>query len=427
MKRTLYDDLVRWKEDKDHKPLILSGARQTGKTWLLKEFGNNEYEDLAYISCDNNSVIKDLFYDFDIDRIIRGLSAISGIDIKESKTLIVLDEVQEVPLAITCLKYFSEDTRDYHVIVAGSLLGISLHEGTGFPVGKVDRLELYPMDFREFLWAMGKETLVAILEAGDYKEIEVFRSTLEDLLRQYYLVGGMPAIVSYYTKTSDVAKVRVMQKSILADYESDFSKHIPKTSLTKVESVWNTLPAQLAKENKKFIYGFIKKGARAKEYEDAIEWLVQAGLVYKVARVSKIVSPLKAYENTGAFKLYALDLGLLGAMSEAPIDQVLITNNVFTEYKGAFTEQYIAQELISSGKKLYYYTNDNSTLEIDFILQSEGIKLIDVKAGFNAKAKNLKVMTTKTGYPGLTYSLQSYRKQSTITNYPLFIFISTTV
>lgn len=421
MERMLYKELLEWKRDSRRKPLIIFGARQVGKTWLVKEFGKNEYENLAYINCDNNEVIKNSFEDYDIERIIRSLAAFTRKKIEPEKTLIFLDEIQEIPKAITALKYFQEEAPEYHIIVAGSLLGIRVHEGTGFPVGKVDELQLYPMSFEEFLHAMGEQELCSYIEEYGIEKSSVFKNKLTELLRQYYFVGGMPEIVKNYSESKDINKVRKMQKKILADYKADFSKHVPNELLAKVSMVWDSIPSQLAKENKKFIYGAIKKGARAKEFENAIQWLIEAGLVYKVKRISKIEMPLKFYEDQAAFKLFMNDLGLMGALTDAAAEKILIGDNGFKEYKGAFTEQYIAQTLISEGIEPYYYTKETSRLEIDFVIQLDKIYPIEVKAEENLKSKSLRtVVNNNDDLLGWRFSMSDYREQDWMVNIPLY-------
>ncbi len=421
MKRIIYKDLLEWKDSKDHKPLIVDGARQTGKTWILKEFGKNEFRNTVYINCDEESGMKTLFFDFDVKRLLRAFSSMTEESIVPGETLIILDEVQEAPLAITSLKYFCENAPEYHIAVAGSLLGISLHQGTGFPVGKVDRLSMYPMTFSEFLEAAGRHQLLEMLTSHRWEEISSLGAKFTDLLRQYYYTGGMPEVVSLYLEKEDLQKVRDKQKKILLDYEDDFSKHIPPELLAKVRMVWNSIPAELAKENKKFIYAALKKGARAKDFEDAIEWLINAGLIHKVYRTRKIERPLKFYEDFDSFKLFMSDLGLLGAMSDVRAKEVITGENFFSEYKGAFTEQYVAQELIASGLKPYYYSKENSTLEIDFIVQKEELYPIEVKAEENVKAKSLKtVYDSNRGVKACRFSMLPYKEQDWLTNVPLY-------
>lgn len=421
MKRSIYKDLLRWKRNKLRKPLIIDGARQVGKTWVIKEFGKNEYKNVAYINCDRIVEMKSLFFDFNIERLIRSFSAITNETIVPEDTLIVLDEIQEVPLAITALKYFCEEARQYHIIVAGSLLGVSLHGGTGFPVGKVDRLKMYPMTFSEFIEASGKVRLLELLESHRWEEISSLSVTYTDLLRQYYYVGGMPEVVDSYFLNYDLKEVRNIQNTILNDYEQDFSKHIPPALLAKVRMVWRSIPSQLSKENKKFVYGALKKGGRAKEFEDAIDWLIHAGLIHKVNRVNKIEKPLKFYEDLNAFKLFVLDLGLLQAMANVSAKEVLTDENFFSEYKGAFTEQFVAQELIANKETLYYYSKENSTLELDFLVQKDVVYPIEVKAEENVKSKSLKtVYDADHALCPVRFSMLGYKKQGWMENVPLY-------
>lgn len=422
MKRLAYEKLVEWKKSKDRKPLILNGARQVGKTWLLKEFGSREYESVAYINCDESGDMKDAFSDFNTDRLIRAFSAISGVAIKPRTTFIILDEIQEIPIALTSLKYFCENASEYHIAVAGSLLGIGLHQGTGFPVGKVDEINLYPFSFKEFLLAIGKDILIENIEAHRWNECSALSSTYIDILRQYYYVGGMPAAVKAYVEERDIFLVRDIQNQILADYRRDFSKHVPSEILPKVNMVWDSIPAQLAKENKKFIYNAVKKGGRAKEFEKAIQWLVDAGLVYKVHRVSKVDKPLKFYEDIDAFKLFIVDLGLLGALSEVDAKDVLVNNTAFTEYKGAFTEQYVLQELETLKKKVYYHSKERSELEIDFVIQKYYVYPIEVKAEENLRAKSLKtIYDGNNSLKPVRFSMADYREQEWMVNVPLYL------
>lgn len=422
MKRSIYGNLLDWKNSKERKPLILDGARQVGKTWILKEFGANEYKNVAYINCDKTIEMKSLFYDFDIQRLIRSFSSITKETISPESTLIILDEIQEAPLGITALKYFSEDAPEYHIIVAGSLLGISLHTGTGYPVGNVDELKLYPMTFLEFLSASDNDVLVEQIKLHRWEELAPMSQKLTDLLRQYYYVGGMPEIVNNYFINQDLKAVRRLQKRILSDYEKDFSKHVPKDILPKVVMVWNSIPSQLAKENKKFIYGVLKNGARAKEFEDAIQWLINAGLIHKIVRTNKIQRPLKFYEDTGAFKLFISDLGLLGAMADVTSKEVLTGINYFSEYKGAFTEQFIAQELTALDLKLYYYSKENSPLEIDFLIQKDELYPIEVKAEENVKSKSLRaVYEENNSLKPCRFSMSGFRQQDWMVNVPLYL------
>lgn len=423
MERSIYSSLKKWKDSPTRKPLILQGARQVGKTYILKEFGAREYSEVVYINCDDNNDMQNMFVDYDVDRIIRSLSAISGISIKPSTTLLILDEIQEVERGLASLKYFCEKAPEYHVAVAGSLLGITLHEGTSFPVGKVDMLYMYPMDFEEFLLAMGKEQLVELLRNNSWTALTPLRGMLTELLRQYYFVGGMPEAVKTYVERGDIWEVRSIHSKIIDAYRNDMSKHAPKQQVQRINMVWNSIPSQLARDNKKFIYGALRKGARANDFEIAIQWLVDSGLVHKVHRISKPVVPLKFYEDMASFKLFLLDCGLLGALSETPPEQILIGDNVFEEYKGAFTENYVLQQLKSLPRTfVYYYCNDNSTLEIDFVVQHEAhIIPIEVKAEENLRAKSLRqFVTDNSGLHGVRFSMSDYREQDWLTNVPLW-------
>ena len=423
MERSIYSNLKKWKESLTRKPLILQGARQVGKTYILKEFGAREYSEVVYINCDDNNDMQNMFVDYDVDRIIRSLSAISGVSIKPSTTLLIIDEIQEVERGLASLKYFCEKAPEYHVAVAGSLLGITLHEGTSFPVGKVDMLYMYPMDFEEFLLAMGKEQLVELLRSNSWAALTPLRGMLTELLRQYYFVGGMPEAVKAYVERGDIWEVRSIHSKIIDAYRNDMSKHAPKQQVQRINMVWNSIPSQLARDNKKFIYGALRKGARANDFEIAIQWLVDSGLVHKVHRITKPVVPLKFYEDMSSFKLFLLDCGLLGALSETPPEQILIGDNVFEEYKGAFTENYVLQQLKSLPRTfVYYYSNDNSTLEIDFVVQHDThIIPIEVKAEENLRAKSLRqFVTDNPGLHGVRFSMSDYREQDWLTNVPLW-------
>lgn len=423
MERSIYSSLKKWKESPTRKPLILQGARQVGKTYILKDFGAREYSEVVYINCDDNNDMQNMFVDYDVDRIIRSLSAISGVSIKPSTTLLILDEIQEVERGLASLKYFCEKAPEYHVAVAGSLLGITLHEGTSFPVGKVDMLYMYPMDFEEFLLAMGKEQLVELLRSNSWAALTPLRGMLTELLRQYYFVGGMPEAVKAYVERGDIWEVRSIHSKIIDAYRNDMSKHAPKQQVQRINMVWNSIPSQLARDNKKFIYGALRKGARANDFEIAIQWLVDSGLVHKVHRISKPVVPLKFYEDMSSFKLFLLDCGLLGALSETPPEQILIGDNVFEEYKGAFTENYVLQQLKSLPRTfVYYYSNDNSTLEIDFVVQHDAHVIpIEVKAEENLRAKSLRqFVTDNPGLHGVRFSMSDYRDQDWLTNVPLW-------
>lgn len=423
MKRYIYQQLLEWKSSPNRKPLILQGARQTGKTYILKEFGKNEYQNLVYVNCDNNEDMANMFSDYDIPRIIRSISALSGESILPGKTLIFLDEIQETDRGLASLKYFCENAPEYHVVVAGSLLGITLHQGTSFPVGKVDMLYLHPMNFEEFLLALGNKQIVEALRAKDWSMLTSIRTRCEELLRQYYFTGGMPEAVASYANDNDIWKVRSIQEQIVEAYRNDMSKHAPANQVQRINMVWNSIPSQLARNNKKFIYGAVKKGARANDFELAIQWLIDAGLVHKINRISKPSIPLKFYEDTSAFKLFILDCGLLGAISQTPPQQILIGDNIFKEYKGAFSENFVLQQLADIPHTyIYYYSNENSTMEIDFIVQHETTVVpIEVKAEENLRAKSLhQYVNDNPGLHGIRFSMSPYREQDWLTNIPLY-------
>jgi predicted AAA+ superfamily ATPase len=416
--------LVEWKNSNSRKPLIIRGARQVGKTWLMREFGKTHYEKYAYINFDNNERMENLFGgNLDIERIITALQIETGIKIEAQNTLIIFDEVQEVPRALTSLKYFCENAPEYHIVAAGSLLGIALHPGTSFPVGKVEFLDLYPLNYLEFLSAMGNDDLVKLLESNDFSMITSFKGKYVDLLKQYYYIGGMPAVVASFIETSDYKKVRQLQKEILIAYEQDFSKHAPNEAVPRIRMLWNSIPAQLAKENRKFVYGLIRQGARAREYELAMTWLIDCGLIYKICRVTKPDMPLMAYQDFNAFKLYVLDVGLLGAMSELDIKSLLEGNKLFEEFKGALTEQYVLQQLVA-GREItpYYWTAERSSAEIDFIFQSRSnIIPLEVKAAENLQAKSLKSYCQKYNPKyAIRTSMSDYRYDEWLTNLPLY-------
>lgn len=424
MKRKIYQELINWKYSSTHKPLILNGVRQCGKTFILKEFGKKEFQNLAYISCDRNEELNAIFEGgFNVPRIIRGISALTGTDIIPGKTLIFLDEIQAFPKALESLKYFCEDAPDYHIVVAGSLLGITLHSGISFPVGKVCTMQLYPMDFEEFLMAMGEQPLLNIMLEHDYELLNSLHEKCKDLLRQYYYVGGMPEVVKSYIDNGQLNLVRSLQNEILNNYANDFSKYAPQQEVPRISMVWQSILGQLSKENKKFIYGALKKGGRAKEFEIAIQWLIDAGLIYKVNKCSKPELPLKFYEDFSAFKLYLSDCGLMGAMAETEAKNVLLGDSVFTEYKGAFTEQYVLQQMIAAGiRNVYYYSAEDSRMEMDFLIQHQGSLLpIEVKGGTSIKATSLhNYLMQHQDLHAIRFSMLPYKKQEFLTNMPLY-------
>ncbi len=426
MKRKLYNSLIEWKNDIDRKPLVLEGARQVGKTWLLKEFGHNEYQNLVYVNFHDDPEAQEIFrVDLKVDRLMYLLESITHQKIDAGKTLIFMDEIQEAYRGLDSLKYFCENAREQHVVVAGSLLGNSHRAGESYPVGKVNLLTLYPMSFEEFLWAKGEEGVAEILACADWEMLQILDSKIQELLRQYYYVGGMPEAVLQYTTKGDVNKVRRIQNEILRAYDNDFAKHAGDET-ERIRMVWESIPNQLAKENKKFIYGAVRDGGRARDFEIAIEWLVKAGLVYKIHRCKKPEMPLKFYEDFDAFKLYLLDVGLLAAMSKASPRLMLINNNVFTEYKGAFTENYVLEQLKSIGDlDAYYFSKDSSTQEVDFLVQTaERIIPIEVKAEENLKSKSLKQFVTvdhaNKNLKGLRCSMKPYIDQGWMENIPLY-------
>ncbi len=424
MQRFAMDDLLQWKERASRKPLVIMGARQVGKTWLMKEFGKKYYEKTAYISFYNNRRMKDVFdVDFDIERIIMNLNIESGVTITPGNTLIILDEIQNVPKVLESLKYFCEEAPEYHVVAAGSLLGVAIHEGISYPVGKVDMLDLYPLNFREFLCAMGEEALSDALNTKDYPLIDIFSEKYLFWLKNYYYTGGMPAVVEAFRVEKDYAEVRRIQSEIVRQYEGDFGKHIDAKTLPRIRMVWDSIPMQLAKENKKFFFGQIKKGARSTDFEIAIQWLLDCGLVYKVNRVNEPHMPLKAYMNMSAYKLFMLDVGLLGALSELPAETILEGNDIFIGFKGALTEQYVLQQLISDTDYTpYYYGTDKATFEQDFLIQKErNIVPIEVKAETNIHSQSLKAYCDKF-HPeeAVRFSTLKYKKQEWMVNIPLY-------
>lgn len=424
MYREKIKELEEWKQSKDRMPLIIRGARQVGKTWIMQEFGKNNYENVAYINFDGNDRMARLFEgDFDIDRIIQGLKIETNVNINEKNTLLLFDEIQEVPKALTSLKYFCENARQYHIIAAGSLLGVALHEGTSFPVGKVDFIDLYPLNFQEFLLALGEEKLVKVLKEKDWDLISIFKDKFISYLREYYFIGGMPSAVNKFVESKDYKQVRKVQLKLLQAYEEDFSKHAPNEIVPRLKMLWNSIPAQLAKENKKFIYGLIKEGARAKEYELALSWLIDCGLIYKIDRVNKPNIPLMAYQDTTAFKLYIMDVGLLGAMTRIDERILLEGSKIFTEFKGAFTEQFVLTELKSNKDiPIYYWSAERATAEIDFLIQLRGYIIpIEVKSEENLKAKSLKEFVSKYNTEkNIRTSMVDYKKDDWLTNIPLY-------
>ena len=424
MDRFALEKLKQWKEKKNRKPLIIRGARQVGKTWLMKEFGRTCFKKMAYVNFDSNTRMRQVFEgDINIERLILAISAETGVSIDSRDTLLIFDEVQEVPKALTALKYFCEEASEYAIVAAGSLLGVAMHKGTSFPVGKVDFMDLYPLSFREFLCALGEMRFVEILDSSDTDMVTMFKSKYIDRLREYYFVGGMPEVVQSYLDSKDFNQVREIQKNLLNYYQQDFSKHAEATLVSRLNLVWNSIPMQLAKENKKYIYGQVREGARAKDFELAIQWLMDCGLIHKVQRIKKPGLPLKAYLDLDAFKIYLLDIGLLMAMVDLDARVIIDGNRIFTEFKGALTEQYVLQQLIADlGIEAYYYSTEKSSGEIDFLLQGRSSILpLEVKAEENLRAKSLRAFCEKyhPAYAVRT-SMSDYREQEWMTNIPLY-------
>lgn len=425
MYRYKMKELLQWKESEDRKPLIIRGARQVGKTWLMKEFGENNYEKCAYINFDDNSRMQQLFSgDFDTERIIQGLKIEAGVNIEPENTLIIFDEVQETPKALTSLKYFYEKANEYHIIAAGSLLGVAMHEGTSFPVGKVDFLDLYPLNFYEFLEALGEKELVKLIEKNDMELITVFADKLKLYLKQYLYIGGMPEVVNSYIRNKNFEEVRKKQQILLDAYEQDFSKHAPNNVVPRIRQLWNNIPTQLAKENKKFIYGLVKEGARAREYELALSWLIDCGLVYQVNRVNDCKVPLAAYQDFSAFKLYLLDVGLLCAMAKIDAGSIINGNEILIEFKGSLTEQFVLTELKTNiNAPVFYWSSDRGTSEVDYIIQlGKNNVPIEVKANENLQAKSLKTFVQKYNTKlNVRTSMTNYKVEDWLTNIPLYL------
>lgn len=424
MKRTKLAELIAWKDSVSRKPLIIRGARQVGKTWLMKEFGKTQYTNTVYINFEKSKHLKALFTtDINIKRIIVALQAESGLTIDSGNTLLIFDEIQALPEAIAALKYFQEDAPGYHVLAAGSLLGVAIHSGISFPVGKVAFMDLLPLTYCEFLDAMGESALAEILKSNDWPLITAYKLKFIDRLRQYYYVGGMPEAVLKFSIKNNFKEVREIHNQILDAYELDFSKHAPSEIVPRIRMIWNSIPAQLAKDNRKFIYGIVKEGSRAKDYESALSWLIDCGQVHKVSRVNKPSIPLKAYEDRSAFKIFVVDIGLLAALCDIDVKTVLGGNSLFTEFKGSLTEQYVYQQLIINPEySVYYWSAERSTAEIDFLVQFNGLVIpIEVKAEENLQAKSLKVYREKfTPAVSIRTSMSDFRQQDWLINLPLY-------
>lgn len=419
------EDLILWKNKSNRKPLILQGARQVGKTWIMKEFGRQNYKYVAYVNMDHNVHMQESFEkDFNVERILEDIGIETHTKIVAGETLIILDEIQEIPLALSSLKYFCENVPEYHVIAAGSLLGVAMHRGISYPVGKVNMLTMHPLSYKEFLEAIGEEELAEYVDKIKSDKNNTFKKKYVEYLKKYYYIGGMPEVVMTYLKEKDYDEVRNVQKTILELYENDFSKHIEsKTELERTRMVWNSIPMQLAKENKKFFFGQIKKGGRSAEFGVSIQWLIDCGLVYKVYCVEKPGMPLKAYTNFSAYKLFMLDVGLLGAMADLDVESLLEGNRIFVEFKGALAEQYVYQQIVSTTEYIpYYYSNVQSRNEIDFLIQiKDDVIPIEVKAEENLKSKSLRAFVDKfKPNHAVRISMNNYREQEWLTNIPLW-------
>ena len=424
MERTLFVKLEQWKNNKKRKPLIIQGARQVGKTWIMKEFGARYFKNTIYINFDNNEIMKKVFeIDFDTTRIISAIKIEYGYSFFPVVTLIIFDEIQEAPKALASLKYFNENAPEYAIIAAGSLLGVALHQGTSFPVGKVDFMHLYPLTFYEFVCAVGEESLAQLLLSNDYEMMNSFSVKYIELLKKYYYIGGMPEVVQTYIDTDDFYETRKIQKNLLKYYEEDFSKHAPKEVVPRIMMVWNSIPSQLAKENRKFIYGSMREGARAKDFEMAIQWLEDAGLIIRNYRITKPDIPLIAYIEMNSFKMFLLDVGLLAAKANISAKVLLDGCKIFEEFKGALTEQFVAEQLKASDRELYYYSTENSSGEIDFIIQQEMHCIpIEVKAEENLRARSLRAFCEKYKPDiAIRCSMSNYREQDWMVNVPLYV------
>jgi predicted AAA+ superfamily ATPase len=425
MERSIFKDLSNWKNSKNRKPLILLGARQVGKTYLLKElFGKVKYKNVAYILMSDNNRMSNLFdSNNDARSLITGLEAEAGFSFDPENTLIFLDEIQEVPKAISALKYFYEQVPEYNIVTAGSLLGVKIKEQISFPVGKVNSLYLYPLSFTEFVSAVKSENLANLLQSVNKNLINSFHDEYIELLKQYFLIGGMPEVVKSFIETKSYFEMRKIQNQILSDYQNDFGKHAPNNIIPRIQMVFNSIPSQLAKENKKFTYNSLKKGARSKDYEIAIQWLTDAGILHKVVRINSLLYPIKHYEDTSSFKLFLVDVGLLSAINQVNPTTILDDYNIMKEFKGALTEQFTLQQLLVSGFTPNYYSNDNSKSEIDFVIQqNDSVIPIEVKAGKNLISKSLKANIEKYNIKqAIKFSINKLLFNENVFNIPLYL------
>lgn len=425
MDRIAYQKLLDWKNKSNRLPLIIQGARQVGKTWLMKEFGRNEYEHTAYFNFESSIELQNIFKSgFNISRIIKSLEILNGNEISPDNTLIIFDEIQSCPEAITSLKYFQENAPNFHVFAAGSLLGVAMHHGVSFPVGKVELFTLYPLTFHEYLHAVNEKALLLAIIQNDHEILKSFHGILTEHFKKYLYIGGMPAVVSKFANNSDLLSVRELQLQILASYENDFSKHAPISQLPRIRMIWQSIVSQLAKENSKFIYSLIRKGSRAKEFELAIEWLSNAGLIHKVNRINKSGMPITAYADWNDFKLYLHDVGLLGALANLPLNVILEGNHVFEEFKGVLSEQFICQQIVSQNLQPFYWSPDDGRSEVDFVIQKlDQIIPIEVKSSENLKSRSLRVYYDKyLPKECIRTSLSPYILQDWMKNIPMYSF-----
>jgi len=423
MQRQAYQFLLKWKSSPNRKPLIIQGARQVGKTWIMKEFGRREFHQTAYFNFESSPELSMIFkHGFDTKRIIASLEIHFGKRIDPVNTLIVFDEIQACPDAITSLKYFYENAPEYHVFGAGSLLGVAIHHGVSFPVGKVDFFALFPLSFYEYLEAIGADGLLNTIKNEQLDVLSPFKELLTEHLKKYMFLGGMPEVVNEFIKSGDFIRARELQLNIIRAYENDFSKHAPISQLPKIRMIWQSIVGQLAKENSKFIYGILRTGARAKDFETAIDWLKDAGLIHKVVRISKAGIPITAYADWASFKIYLSDVGLLGAISGISQKALIDGNRLFEEFKGILTEQYVCQTLINQSYIGYYWTPDGGKSEVDFVIQKQDkVVPIEVKSADNVRSRSLKVYYEKY-LPAecVRTSLNDYEIQSWMKNIPLY-------
>jgi len=425
MERTLMGDMLIWKDAPNRMPLLLEGARQVGKTWLMKEFGQKHFGNIAYVNLENNPVMEQVLKNYsDVYQVIKAIAALTHESISPNETLIILDEIQEIPFALSSLKYFCENAQEYAVMAAGSLLGVKFPKMPApYPVGKVQTLKLYPLSFNEYLLAVGESQLVEALRSSDFALIKVLAPRFTRLLSDYYYIGGMPKAVSTFLEESDYRKVRSVQLQMISDFENDMSKHLNNAQASHAHSLWQAVATQLGREQgKRFVFSELSGSGRARDYKDALQWLIDAKLVTRVPRVSKPGIPLKAFANDGLFELFLLDVGLYSAMVELDIDSVLATNPLFLEGKGALSEQFVCQQLLSElNATPYYWASNKTPAQLDFLVSHEGtIYPIEVKAAENLRSKSLRSFSERYALHGYRFSLAAYESQDWMTNIPLY-------